>query len=117
MNFTLFKIQLERTTRTPFLISYLLTAVTSFVALAFYLTLPPVIPLFYTLAEPTAQLANKEWIFLFPFLAISIGALHTFYLVFFSKNEAIAARLFAWSTVVMQALLIISLLRILFLVL
>lgn len=109
--------KLSKAIRTPFLISYLFAAVTSFLAIAFYLQLPPTIPLFYTLAEPTAQLTNKEWIFLFPSLALSVVIIHTSYLQFFSRSERVTVRLFAWATAVVQIVLSISLIRILMLVL
>jgi hypothetical protein len=108
---------LSKTIRTPFLVSYLFAAITSFLAIAFYLQLPPTIPLFYTIAESTAQLTNKEWVFLFPSLALTIALIHTSYLQFFSKSEKVTVRLFAWATAVVQIVLSISLIRILMLVL
>lgn len=121
-HFSLPKLQLRLTfhlptsVRTPFLLSYLFAATTSFLAFGYYTQLPPVVPLLYTLAEPAAQLVTKEWVFLFPALALTMSLFHTFIVQGLHEHGRVMARLFALSTVVVQLLLMVSIIRIILIV-
>jgi hypothetical protein len=105
-------LRLHRSVRTPFLLSYLCAATASFIAVGFYLQLPPVIPLFYTLAEAADQLVAREWVFLFPALGITISIAHTLIVQTFQEHGRVVSRLFSWATVVVQLLLMLSIIRI-----
>lgn len=109
-------LRLPQSVRTPFLISYLFGAISSFLAFGYYTLLPPVIPLFYTLAESAAQLVPKGWVFLFPTMAVLIGFFHTIIVQRLHEHGRVMARLFALATVVTQLLLMVSLIRILLIV-
>lgn len=110
------RLQLDRSIRTPFLISYLFAAIASFLAVGFYLQLSPVIPLFYTLAERSAQLTIKEWIFFFPVFALTVSVLHTIIVQGLHERGRVVARLFAWSTVMIQLILTLCILRIIMII-
>jgi hypothetical protein len=111
-----FSFHLPHSVRTPFLLSYLFAATTSFLAFGYYTQLPPVIPLLYTIAEPAAQLVTKEWVFLFPVLALTMSGFHTFLVQSLHEHGRVMARLFALSTVVVQLLLMVGLIRIILIV-
>lgn len=111
-----FRLRLDQSIRTPFLISYLFAAIASFLAVGFYLQLPPIIPLFYTLAERGSQLTSKEWIFFFPVFAITVSFLHTIIVQGLHERGQVVARLFAWSTVMIQLILTLSIFRIIMII-
>lgn len=108
--------ELPPSVKTPFLISFLFGAVTSFLSFGYYAALPPSIPLLYTLAEPAAQLVTKEWVFLFPVLAITISFSHILIVQKLHEHGRVMARLFALATIVVQLLLLISIIRIILIV-
>jgi hypothetical protein len=113
---TSFRLTLPRHVKTPFLISYLSSISSILIALVFFFTLQPMIPLFYSLASPQAQLVGKEWLVLFPAISFGISFIHTLIVQFIYHEEALLAQLFAWTTVIVQLLLMLGLLRIIFIV-
>lgn len=102
--------------RTPFLLSFLIGLVLSLVSLIFYFRLQPVVPLFYSLALQTQQLAPKEWLFLFPSLSLGITIVHLFLLNIFREHSRLMLRLFSWVTLGIQVVLALSMIRIILIV-
>ncbi len=99
--------------KSQILLSGLITAISILVTTIFYFRIQPVIPLFYTLADPIAQLAPKEWLFFFPFLASIITLIHIGITIQLRHYGELVTTMFAWTTVVVQALLLLSLVRVL----
>ncbi|NCS97163.1 MAG: hypothetical protein GW762_01045 [Candidatus Pacebacteria bacterium] len=101
---------------TPFILIQVLALVTCGFALAGYFFLPPQIPLFYSLALSSQQLTTKEFIFVLPGLSVLFGILNSVLILRLQKYDVLLIRLFSWITVVCIALLLFSLIRILYIV-
>lgn len=77
----------------------------------------PIIPLFYSITDPNQQLTSKWWLLLFPGLSILFTSAH-FLLARALKDWAeIIIRLIAWSTVALQAIVALTLVRIIWVIL
>ncbi len=77
----------------------------------------PIIPLLYSVTDPNQQLVSKWWILLFPGLSILFTSLH-FLLARLLKDWAeIIIRLIAWSTVALQVILALTIVRIIWVIL
>jgi hypothetical protein len=107
---------IPQSVKTPFLIIYLSTLISALVTLTFYFRTQPVIPIFYSLAEPIQHLAAKEWLFIFPVISLLISAIHTGLMKIMDKSEQLLLTLFAWTTVVIQMILLLALLRIVYII-
>jgi len=105
-------LQPPRFARTPFLISYLISLATMLLVLVFYFRTQPVIPLFYTLPQPAQQLAAKEWLFLFPLVITLITAFHLSLVQTFSASNRLLLQLFSWTTILIQVMFGLALVRI-----
>ena len=68
-------------------------------AVILYSFLQPVIPLFYTITQPDAQLVPKIWIFLLPIFAWLVTLLHFSLLKTMKNLEGSIERIFCWATV------------------
>lgn len=102
--------------RRPFLISFLLSALGTLFTLVVYFPLQPVVPLFYSLARPEQHLVAKEWIFLLPAISWVISLGHLSLAKLMRNADLILIKMFVWTTVVMQVVLTIALLRIILIV-
>jgi hypothetical protein len=71
----------------------------------------PVIPLFYSLPNPSEQLVNKSWLLLLPALSFLINFIHLGLLKIFSGMDRLMVKLFAWSNLILQIILAIITLR------
>jgi len=94
------------------LISFLSTFLMSLIVLVSYFRLQPEVPLFYSLARPELHLAAKEWLFILPFISLVISLVHSTIIRLSFNNDLVLLKLFAWSTVGLQLILALSLLRI-----
>ena len=79
-------------------------------SLLFWKFLPPLIPLFYTVAQDADKLANKQWIFILPILAVAINFFH-FLIIYFARHyDTLLLKIFEYVTIFIQlALLAITL--------
>lgn len=102
--------------KTPFLIIYLSTLISALLTLVFYFGTQPVVPIFYSLAEPAQHLTPKEWIFLFPVFSFVISLLHSILIKLIIKSEKLLIILFAWITVIVQIVLLLALVRIIYII-
>ncbi|PIR59454.1 MAG: hypothetical protein COU69_00085 [Candidatus Pacebacteria bacterium CG10_big_fil_rev_8_21_14_0_10_56_10] len=102
--------------KVPFLISFLEALVAALVFASVFLQLQPVVPLFYSLAQAAGQLVPKIWLGLLPTLSITISISHLIITHAMRHYDQILLRLFAWTTVVVQTLLLATLLRIILIV-
>lgn len=99
--------------RTPFLISYLCTLSLSLLVLVAYFRIQPQVPLFYSLARPAEHLASKEWLFLIPAISGAISFIHLILINIFHEYDRLLIQLFSWTTVAVQIVLSLALIRIL----
>lgn len=76
----------------------------------------PEVPIFYSLALPSQQLAQKYWLLLFPTISIVISVLHLLIIKTMNHLDELVLELFAWVTVAIQVLLSLSLLRIIIII-
>jgi hypothetical protein len=102
--------------RPQFQVSFLISSLFALILLIVYFSLQPVVPLFYSLAQPNDYLVPKIWLVCFPLLSFAITFAHLFLIRLLFTHERIIPQLFAWSTVVMQVLLAIAFVRILLII-
>ncbi len=102
--------------RIPFLLSILLSSTITLMVLAMYFRLQPQVPIFYSLANPSEYLADKQWIMLFPLLSFSTLFIHIFVLSSLKLYEKIINQMFVWTTVVIQSLFFLAVVRILIII-
>gem|GEM_PF-426688 len=105
-----------RFVRNPFLISYLCTFSLTLLVLVMYFKVQPQVPLFYSLARPAEQLAAKEWLFIIPAISGTISFTHLLLINSFLEYDRMILKLFSWSTVGLQVIITLGLLRILFII-
>lgn len=87
------------------------------IALVFsFFSAQPQVPMFYSLAQANQQLASKVWLFLFGGISISITVVHLSLILSFRQLDLFLLRLFIWTTVLIQTLLLMALLRIIFVI-
>jgi len=86
------------------------------VALISFLILQPEVPIFYSLGAKNEWLAPKIWLFLFPVLSLAMTLGHFLLLIVSKSLEKTITQLFAWATVFIQAILALSLVRIIFII-
>lgn len=100
----------------PFQLSFLLSSVTALFLLVFFFRIQPIVPIFYSLADPADFLASKIWLLIFPVLAFTISFGHLFLIKMLYQHQKIIPTLFAWSTVAVQVLILLELLRIIYII-
>ena len=81
-----------------------------------YFFLPPQIPLFYSLSQPTQQLVPKIWIGILPGLTVLFGTVNTILCIEMRKYDRLLLKLFSWFAVVISMVLLFALLRIMYIV-
>lgn len=107
---------IPRYVKTPLLLSLLVSSTTSLVVLVEVFRLQPVVPVWYTLAQPNQQLTTKEWLFIFPALCFTMTILHFGLLASLRHYGQLMTKLMVWTTLVFQLLLTGALLRIVWIV-
>lgn len=91
-----------------------LTAIITLVSFATLFIVQPEIPLFYSL-PPTEVLVPKMWILLFPLLALFITITHITFTWVTRSFQPMVLRLYAWTTVMLLVLLLVTVVRLLWL--
>lgn len=102
--------------KTPVLFSFLITMLLVLTTLVFFFRVQPQIPIFYSLARTSQHLASKHWLFLFPSISLIINLLHLLIIRLSRSTNKLLLQLFAGTTMVMQLLLGLALLRILIII-
>jgi hypothetical protein len=108
--------RLPKYLKVPFLLSLLIDCVLILSFLVFYFTVQPLVPIFYSLAQPAEYLAPKEWLALYPIFTVVITLLHLFIVRFFLHYERVMLQMFFWTTLVIQFLFALSFFRIIFII-
>lgn len=121
MNFTFLSLQNLRAVITPELKSPLfltiaLTGAEIVLLIVTIFSLQPEVPLFYSLSQASQQLVPKFWLFLFAGFSLSITIIHFAIIVLFKQLDILLLKLFAWTTVAVQILLLMALVRIIIVV-
>lgn len=109
-------IKLTASVRRALLVSWLISFSTILGLLAVYFVLQPEVPLFYSAGQPEAYLARKEWLFVFPSLSFGINIIHVGWLQYLRQYKKVLADIFAWTTVSLQLLISIGLIRIIWII-
>lgn len=102
--------------KTPFRFSYVITLGLCLSVLVYYFRVQPQIPLYYTLSQPSQQLANKQWLGLFPLISLTITIAHLLIVQKCKNYNVLLIQLFSWTTVMIQVLLALALFRIIMIV-
>ncbi len=76
----------------------------------------PIIPLFYSITDPNQQLVSKWWFLLFPGLAFLFTGAHYFLMRSLKDWTEIIIRLIGWSNVALQVMLLLTIVRILWVI-
>lgn len=76
----------------------------------------PIIPLLYSVTDPNQQLVSKWWLLLFPGLSALFTLLHFLLARVLRDWTEIIVRLIAWSTVALQVMLALTLIRIIWVI-
>lgn len=111
-----FSLKIPKYIRQPFLISFLISLVAILLSLTIYFQIQPEIPLFYSLATKQQQLVNKEWLFIFPIFSMAISVFHILLLGLIRSYDRLVLQLYAWSTVLVQVILILAFIRIVWII-
>jgi hypothetical protein len=114
--FSLLRVRLPRHLKTPVLISFLISSIIALLVLVLYFSLQPVVPLFYSLAQPADYLVPKMWLIVFPIISFAITLVHLASLNSLRMYETIIQKLYIWMTVAIQCLLLLALVRILWII-
>lgn len=105
-----------RFVKTPFLLSYVLVFFSALLLLIYYFQLQPEVPLFYTLPQPNQHLTHKNWLAVFPISMLLIMVIHTITVNRLKDYDRLLMQIFAWSTMVMELLFTLALLRIIYII-
>lgn len=106
--------RLHHEVRQQVITSFMCTLILGGLSAVFFVLAQPLLPLFYSLALPQQQLVPKVWIFLLPSISLAISISHALILSVIEQQERIIQRLFISMTLVLQALLVIALIRIIY---
>jgi hypothetical protein len=96
----------------PLSISFIVAIILICLSLIVQPFLQPQIPLFYSLALPSQQLADKAWIFFFPIFSFLILMTHFLLILSLKKISLNLTKLFSWLTLIMLIALFIIFSRI-----
>jgi hypothetical protein len=111
-----FQLQFDPSFKTPILISFLLSCLTILLVLINYFSLQPVVPMFYSLAQPDEFLVPKLWLIIFPLLSSIILLVHLPLLNSIRQYEKVIQQLYVWVTTTVEFLLLLALVSILWIV-
>ncbi len=111
-----FSLQVPRYLKAPFQLSFLFSSGIALFLLIAYFRLQPTVPMYYSLAEPTDYLVDKQWLILFPVISFAITIGHAFLIKILFHHEKIIPMLFAWCTLAIQILLTLELVRIVYII-
>lgn len=95
------------------IISTLLAIITTSLTVATLPSLQPQIPLWYTFTVPSQSLTSKWWILILPLGSLVFNASIVFLLLVSKRIDDFMIRMYAWSTILNQGILLVALVRIL----
>ncbi len=98
--------------RRPFQFCLIISTIIFTIVTFFFFVAQSEIPLFYSLADAKQQLANKAWIWLIAGISFLLNLFHFFLIKAFYNLDKLVIKLFAWSTLVLQIVLGLTIIRI-----
>lgn len=116
MTRTSFSLSIPPYLKAPFQLSFLISSGISLFLLIAFFRLQPIVPFFYSLAEPGDYLVDKKFLVIFPIFSFLITIGHVFLIKMLYHHEKIIPTLFAWSTVAIQIILLLELVRIVYII-
>lgn len=108
--------RLPKYLRTYFLISLFTSCILTLIVTVSYFQVQPLVPVFYSLGEPTDYVAPKVWLFVFPAFSFFVTILHLLILPSLTSYHKVMNQLFGWVTLTMQALCVVAAIRIIFII-
>ena len=108
--------RVPRYVRTYFTTSLIVSCILTLVVTIAYFQAQPVVPIFYSLGEPSDYVADKIWLFTFPAFSFAVTILHLLILPSLRSYHKVMNQLFGWVTLTMQALCIVAVLRIILII-
>ncbi|MCA9370069.1 MAG: hypothetical protein H6774_01615 [Pseudomonadales bacterium] len=96
----------------PLIIATVLASLCSIICILYVLYAQPVLPIFYSLASASAQLAPKYWLLLLPGISVTMLFVHASIARAFQTYSPLIVRLFLWVTVLLQVALLLAAVRI-----
>lgn len=108
------KLRLPDAVRGIMLASAGLSLLILMISVAYYIVAQPQLPIFYSLATANQRLAPKLWLLIFPLFSILINIVHVTVLSLISDYEEVLLRLFGFFTIIIQAVLLLAVLRIVY---
>jgi len=82
----------------------------------FYHRLPPIAPLFYSLARGEKQLAKKQFLIILPFASLTFFIVHTWLAKFNFSSDRMLARILATTSALISFLFLVSLAHIIIII-
>lgn len=113
-NFPSFRLYIPPAVQQPFKAAAAIGIATLLLAGLYYPGSQPQLPIFYSMAQQSQQLAPKELIFLFPGISFVILAAHLAIIHALKNIDKLVLRLFALMTAILQFVLLLSLIRIIY---
>lgn len=110
------RFRLPKYLRTYFVVSLIASCLLTLFVTISYFRLQPVVPIFYSLGEPTDYVADKTWLFFFPAFSFTVTILHLLILPTLRSYHKVMNQLFGWVTLMMQALCIVAAVRIILII-
>jgi len=104
--------RLPKYLKTYFVLSLLTSCILTLVITVAYFQAQPVLPVFYSLGEPTDYIVPKVWIFVFPIFSFLVTVIHLLLTPSLRSYHKVMNQLFGWVTLIMQALCAVAALRI-----
>ncbi|GEM_PF-912746 len=97
--------------KTPIKFSLAINLIILLITLRSYPFIQPVIPIFYSLPNPNQHLADKSWLFLLPAISLLMNLIHIYSFKLIESNTQFVIKLFAYSGLTLQAILLLITLR------
>jgi hypothetical protein len=93
-------------------LSWITTLLILITAVVYFFITQPELPIFYSLATSQDQLADKIFLFVFPLLSFGINFLHLFIFKILQQYSSVLLKLYAGTTLGLQVVLLLALVRI-----
>jgi len=106
------KTSIPKVIKKPIFTAWTISLVILFISVIYYFIAQPQLPIFYSLARKSDQLAQKEFLFLFPLISFVMNFTHLLVIKILKSYSSLMLKLFTFTTTVLQGLFLLSLLRI-----
>ena len=110
------RFSLPKEMKLPCLLSLLFASVNAFVSIIMYPSMQPIVPLFYSLPQLDQQLVTKEFLFLLPTFSLVIFLIQIVSGKILSNIDLMMMLLINWTSVLLNFLLLVALIRILIII-